>query len=335
MGFRNPIDIGDNNDWFRVPDRDPIGILSHQQSFMSHILVVDDSPMDRLVAGKCLEEAETNYFIEYASDGIEALEHMESKLPLAVVTDLQMPDMDGMQLVKAIHQSYPKVPVILMTAFGSEDIALEALLLGAADYVPKTRLKSDLAESLRSVLALSVPDRPHQRLGKCLRLTELQYELDNDVLLIPPLIEHLQQVAFDLGLIDRTDSLRFARSLLEALRNAIYHGNLELPFDQIKTAGWSADAASRLIRERLAKLPFRDRRIHVQATFSPEEARITVRDDGRGYDTSILPDIKADPSLLCEGERRGLVLIAAFMDDFHVTPPGNEITLIKRKKTPA
>jgi anti-sigma regulatory factor (Ser/Thr protein kinase) len=164
---------------------------------------------------------------------------------------------------------------------------------------------------------------------------ELQYELDNDVLLIPPLIEQLQQVAFDLGLIDRTDSLRFARSLLEALRNAIYHGNLELPFDQIKTADRSADAASQLINERLEELPFRDRRIHVQGTFSTEEAKITVRDDGHGFDTSILPDVQADPSLLCKGEGRGLVLIAAFMDEFRITPPGNEITLIKRKKTPA
>ena len=56
--------------------------------------------------------------------------------------------MDGLQLVQAIRSKYPGMPVILMTAHGSEDIAIQALQKGAASYVPKKSLARDLAETL-------------------------------------------------------------------------------------------------------------------------------------------------------------------------------------------
>jgi CheY-like chemotaxis protein len=268
--------------------------------------------------------------VEYASDGIQALEHVEAKLPLAVVTDLQMPDMDGMQLVKAVQRGYPNIPVILITGYGSEELALEALLVGAADYVPKSRLATDLVESLNSVLSLKAPDRPHKRLAQCLRYQQMRYELDNDMLLIPPLVEHFQYVAMDLAVIDQANATRFARSIMESLRNAIYHGNLELPFDQIKSADQPAAAAEEFVNRRRQEAPYKDRRVYVDAVFSPEGARIKVRDEGPGFDPSGLPDVLADPSRLTEGERRGLVLIRMFMDDVSWNPSGNEITLFKQ-----
>jgi len=296
---------------------------------VSHILVVDDSSADRVLAGELLKR-KTTYAVEYASDGIQALEHVEAKLPLAIVTDLQMPEMDGMQLVKTVQRQYPNIPVILITGYGSEDLALEALLVGAADYVPKSRLASDLAESLESVLSLKAPDRPHKRLAQCLRYQEMRYELDNDMLLIPPLVEHFQYVAMDLGVIDQANATRFARSIMEALRNAIYHGNLELPFDQIKSADQPTAAAEKFVERRRQEDPYKDRRVRVHAVFSPEGARIKICDEGLGFDPGVLPDVRADPKSLAEGESRGLVLIRMFMDDVSWSPSGNEITLFKQ-----
>lgn len=300
---------------------------------MRHILVVDDSPADRTLAGKLLE-SETDFFVEYASDGIDALERMQAGLPLVVVTDLQMPEMDGMKLVAAVRRQYPNVPVILMTGVGSEDIALEALLLGAADYVPKSHLATDLIESINSVLALAVVDRPHKRLATCLRREALTYELENDVLLISPLVERFQQVALDLNLIDQADTIRFARSIVEAFRNAIYHGNLELPFDQIRLAKRPEEAA-RIVADRQQDPRYRDRKVHVQADFSRDVAEITIRDEGRGFDIASLPDVETDPSHLSGREGRGLVLMKMFMDEIRIKPPGNEITLIRRKPSTA
>ena len=235
-----------------------------------------------------------------------------------------------MQLVKIVHQKYPTVPVILVTAYGSEDIAVEALLVGAADYVPKSRLASDLAESVESVLALAVSDRPHQRLAQCLRHEEVRYELENDALLIPPLVEQLQHVAMDLDLIDTSNAMRFSRSVMEALRNAIYHGNLELPYDHVKSADRPTGVALEIMTQRQRELPYRDRRVHVHAVFTRDEARIVVRDEGPGFDVASLPNVLDDPTYLAEGEGRGLVLIRMFMDDVSFNTTGNEITLVKK-----
>jgi CheY-like chemotaxis protein/anti-sigma regulatory factor (Ser/Thr protein kinase) len=295
---------------------------------MNHLLVVDDSTVDcRLVGG--LLERHTEYHVEYASNGLEAIELLEARLPLAVVTDLQMPEMDGMQLVEAIRHQFPTVPVILMTAHGSEEIALRALMLGAADYVPKAKISSDLLKSVKGVLAIAVGPRPHKRLSHCLQYEELQYALENDVLLIPPLVEQLQQVALDLALVDEADGVRLAKALVETLRNAIYHGNLELADDHIEKAEQSSPPVSDIVAGRRERPPYRDRKVQVSAVFSPREARFVIQDEGPGFNTGRLPDVHADPSYLSRGGGRGLVLINMFMDKVAFNSVGNEITLVK------
>ena len=102
---------------------------------MATVLIVDDSATDRRLAGGLLEQIE-GLAIEYAVDGSDALAKMNFKAPDIVVTDLDMPSINGLKLVELSHQSYPAIPVILMTARGSEEIAVKALQAGASSYVP-------------------------------------------------------------------------------------------------------------------------------------------------------------------------------------------------------
>ena len=114
---------------------------------MATILVVDDSPVDRHLAGKLLEK-HAGLTVAYATDGRDALTVMERSAPDLVLTDLQMPEMNGLELVEEIRIHYPTVPVILMTAHGSEEIAIQALRVGAASYVPKRNLAKDLSSKI-------------------------------------------------------------------------------------------------------------------------------------------------------------------------------------------
>ena len=294
---------------------------------MNYVLVVDDSLVDRRLAGHLLE-GHTEYHVEYAGNGIEALELLDARLPLAVVTDLQMPEMDGMQLVEAIRRRYPAVPVILMTAHGSEDIALQALTLGAADYVPKSQLAAELRRAVDGVLAITTGERGHQRLWHCLRYQELQYELESDVRLIPPLVDELQQWAGEFGIVDRADRVRLAKSLTEVLHNAIRHGNQGFPSDPAAT-DLPRPAAPSAEEDPRAAGPLCDRHVYVRALFSPHEARFTVRDEGPGFDVSCLPDVKTNPGHLTGSGGRGLVLVHMFMDEVVFNSLGNEITLVK------
>ena len=110
---------------------------------MAEVLVVDDNPIDRLIAGRLINQDARCHAI-YAEDGNQALACLADHPTSVVLTDLQMDGMNGLSLVHAIRNEYPKVPVIVMTGHGSEDVAMEALRVGATDYVPKQRLSQDL-----------------------------------------------------------------------------------------------------------------------------------------------------------------------------------------------
>lgn len=298
---------------------------------MSKILVVDDSLVDRQVVGTLLRRG-TDYHVEYASNGIEAMELIDASLPLAIVTDLQMPEMDGMELVTQVRRHFPRVPVIVITAHGSEDIALEAIAAGAADFVPKAMLTTDLVRAVEGVLPITAGERFRPKLLKYLRYEELQYDIESDPMAIPPLADHLQSLAADLEVVDETDRVRLAKSLVESLRNAIYHGNLELSMEQLQDASRGEASAVERIAERRSQSPYRERLVHVRAMLSPREGRFTIRDEGPGFDYTKLPDPRKDPSHLTRSGGHGLMLVRMFMDEVHFNDSGNEITLVKRAR---
>ena len=121
---------------------------------MFKILLVDDSATDRRLIEGLLKKS-LHFEVDTAADGLKALESLKAKVPDVVVTDMQMPNMDGMQLVENVRKLYPLVPVVLITAAGSEELASEALKRGAAGYVPKARCGELLNETLDHVLELT------------------------------------------------------------------------------------------------------------------------------------------------------------------------------------
>src|SRR6266567_3833503 len=154
---------------------------------MPTLLVVDDSEIDRrLVVG--LLRGNSSWQTETVANGVEALARRKQSPVDLVITDMQMPEMEGLELVKQIGIHHPHVPVILMTAHGSEALAIEALEQGAASYVPKSRL----AET----------DRNYERLTECQTRAEFSFVLDNDSALIDPLVDLIQQIAFRMGLVN-------------------------------------------------------------------------------------------------------------------------------------
>ena len=104
---------------------------------MNHtrILVVDDEQSARSGLAKLLEQAD--YVVDTAADGKEALAIAAERPPEVVVTDLKMPEMDGMTLLEKLRESDRDLPVIVCTAFGDVSSAVGAMRAGAADYLTK------------------------------------------------------------------------------------------------------------------------------------------------------------------------------------------------------
>src|SRR5437660_2488461 len=155
------------------------------------VLVVDDSAMDRLLTTSLIQRL-GGWSVLTANNGVEALTVMEGQRPDLVLTDLLMPEMDGLELVQAVRTNHPLVPVILMTGHGSEDIAIKALKGGAASYVPKKSLARDLGETVEQVINASRANRDQRRLIQYQTHFEATFVLENDPTLIPPLVGHLE-----------------------------------------------------------------------------------------------------------------------------------------------
>jgi len=292
---------------------------------MASVLVVDDSAVDRLRTEKILAK-DAGLTVSVAANGKEALEHLARGLPDIVLTDMQMPEMDGLQLVEEIRSRYPAVPVILMTAHGSEELAVQALQRGAASYVPKRNLANDLPDTIESVLGVAKANRSQLRLLECLIDTQSHFVLENDAALIPSLIGHLENNLTRMKLCDENGLIRVAVALREALINAIHHGNLEIDSGLREK---DEKHYCTLVEERRQQEPYLDRRVHVYAKESHHEAYYVIRDEGPGFDPTSLPD-PLDPANLEKVSGRGLLLIRTFMDEVHHNKEGNEITMIKR-----
>ena len=195
---------------------------------MATILVVDDSGADRLLAGGLLQK-NSDWSIFYAKDGRDALQQVELHVPDLVLTDINMPDLNGLELAEALKRDAPLLPVVLMTARGSEEIAVKALQQGAASYVAKNALARDLYETVERVLETSTEHRSYRFLMN--HLSDIAFVLRNDLNLVSSVVSYLRRTMTDLNLFDEHDSLRIGSALDEALTNAFYHGNLEVSSD--------------------------------------------------------------------------------------------------------
>lgn len=288
------------------------------------ILIVDDSAVDRRLAGSIIEK-QLGMKAVYARDGSAALKLVESLRPCTILTDLLMPEMDGLELVEAVRRNYPLIPVILMTGHGSEDVAHQALKAGAASYVPKKNLGRVLAPTVEQVLSAAKAETRSQRLQGCTTEVTLQYSLENDPSLIPVLVGLYQEYLQLLLRCDRTEGTRLGIALEEAVLNALYHGNLQVGKELRQR---DEMAYFRLAAARLLEKPYRDRRITVRLRVSRFRTEATVRDEGPGFDVAAWAGGQVTEDLN-QGVGRGLTLIRNFMDEVSHNPAGNEVVMVK------
>ena len=115
----------------------------------AHILVIDDDE----VACEFLQEALSleGYEVKAYTSAREALKQDLSRYDL-LMSDIRMPEMDGLQLLEQVHKKWPNLPVILMTSYGSLETTMEAISLGAWDYISKPFSPEDCRAIVKKVL---------------------------------------------------------------------------------------------------------------------------------------------------------------------------------------
>lgn len=293
---------------------------------MPRILVVDDSEVDRRLLAGLLEDGDSMK-VDFAQHGADALRQLEVSVPDVVVTDIHMPEVNGLELVTAAREKFPQLPFILVTAQGNEELAVKALQSGAASYVPKRLLAEELVETVRRILSVMSTEKNQAKLGDCRISQTTDYVLENDPRLVSSLVGHMQEEFARSGICDESDRMRVGIALEEALVNALYHGNLEVSSD-VKERDY--EEYQNLIDTRRTLSPYKERRLYVRVSVSRDEARVVIRDEGLGFDPRKVPD-PTDPANLEKLSGRGLLLMRTFMDEVSHDHGGRQVTLVKRK----
>lgn len=124
-----------------------------------HILIVDDEPRVAFSLGKALEHLNQNYRVSVVHSGEEALKALDGPPVDLLITDLRMPGISGLDLIRQVRAASPQTRTILITAYGSDKVETEARRL-AYRYITKPFGLSDFAQAVEEALRDVAIDRP-------------------------------------------------------------------------------------------------------------------------------------------------------------------------------
>lgn len=292
---------------------------------MTDVLLVEDSQTDRrLLAGVLGMDAQLR--VRTVTNGVEALLAMKNQRPDVVLTDLQMPEMDGLQLVAAIRDRYPIVPVILITSEGSEETAVKALEAGAASYVPKRSVADMLVRTVHGVLELATRRQSLNRVGQKIERWSCAADLNGEPEMFPAFAEYMCTSLEQIGVLNANQRLQVGVAIEQVLEDTFFHCNLEID------AGLRASdpaAYMRLLDQRSGDPAYRDRRIRISVTVSHQLLEVTVQHDGCGAALAEIARAQTVPQMTGV-TGRGINLINSFMDSAVYDDKQKLLTISKR-----
>lgn len=292
------------------------------------ILVVDDSPIDRRITARLLM-GDSRFELMEAEDGEQAIQLLRQTSPDLVLTDLQMPEVNGLELLTWICRNSPQIPVILMTARGSEELAVQALTAGAASYVPKARLPQELVPTVARVLTAQRSRELAERVQQCLLSTECRYRLALDPQLLIAAAGMIEEMLVKSWSCPARDALRIRMALEEALLNALYHGNLEL---DPRLREVNLELYHELASKRVTELPWRDRVIQLRVVMAADRLVLEVTDEGSGFNPAPFLE-QIESSVMERPFGRGILLMRTATDEVNFRDQGRTVSLTRFRHT--
>jgi len=291
---------------------------------VASILVVDDTEAGQTGLIRLLSAGNTHQICTSGS-GDEALKVITVDGIDLVITDLNIPNMDSLDLLEKIQENFPQVPVILRVGQGSEELAVKAIQQGAAGYLNKESSAKQLQSMVEKLLAARASDLAHAALLRRRERDEYEFKLPSRRVLMSATAGFLRQRIQASRICPNKDLLRLGIALEEALLNACLHGNLELDSLLREREG---DHFDTLADERSVLPPWAHRYVYVSVSVTQRRARIVVRDEGNGFDPTSLPD-PTDPENLLKPHGRGVMIMKLFLDEVSWNARGNQVTMVK------
>lgn len=292
------------------------------------ILIVEDDLASREYLKNAIEIEGHEY--KAAENGREGLEIFSEFKPDLVLCDIQMPIMDGLELLEAIRGKKSNSIFIMITAFSTEDYAVKAFHLGANNYIKKPVRQSDLIGLLQKYEAVVknrkavAPKVPGNLLHR-----EFVLEFPTHTEMVPKVVDYLIQETGNLFSSDEKISIELG--LVELFTNSIEHGNLEISFQE-KSEALKNGKLERLYEDRLNDPKLASRKIRVQFEMIGSRCTWIIEDEGKGFDWK---DIQSniEEERLFDLNGRGIFICQFLFDELEYSGRGNQVR-IKKTATP-
>jgi CheY-like chemotaxis protein/anti-sigma regulatory factor (Ser/Thr protein kinase) len=286
-----------------------------------HLLVIDPCPDTQARIAEQLQGR--GFSVVAASDPSTALTTIDMSAPNIVITDLFLPEATGLTLLKELKARHELCPVIVMAKDAPEPMIVQALRIGAADYLHKPITEEELAHALqraRNLLPGDLADIP----GLC--RSEYRLTIDSDPTHIPGIISWLiKTTASTLPPIQR---LHLRGALQELLFNAVEHGNLEIQYQEKQKALLDGHY-EQLLAHRLAQTRLRDRRVIMHVLHDKDANSLVYRivDEGKGFKWWSLLTRSQEVCGSGDANGRGIFLARSFFPCLEYNDRGNEVTI--------
>ena len=293
---------------------------------MPNLLVVDDSATQITLIQSIVQKL--GFTVWTASDGKEALKLLRDQQPDLVVTDMQMPEMNGLELIRKMREICPLVPAILVTAFGNEHLAAEALGVGAANYISKDHIGILLPDIARRILKFTEANAESLDLKGTLDRTSFDFLLDCSIERITPLVCLQLRLLAAMNVLHTGERIRIAEALHYLLLYSIVHGNLEEPVDATPL---SIDQAISLVQSRRddeATRSMSERNVTLRLEVTNREARFIVANQGSGQSIHHAP-LPGTPQSFADERGRGMLLLTSVMNEVFIDPTTYDVTMVK------
>ena len=283
------------------------------------LLVVADNTNTQAII---LEHAKAQgHSVISASTPALGLSTFDMTQPDIVMTDLFLPEQDGIMLVKQIRERRPNCPVVLLTDAGQGESTMEGLRAGALDYVQQPIDEEAFAQVLQRAihrLPTSVDDAPG--------VERLEYVLvmDTDPSFVESTVTWLIQ-GTAMGLME-SRQLHLRAALQELVMNAVEHGCLELRYHD-KIEAIEKDEYDELIQRRRQDVRLRDRRVTIRAIYDKRQQVLTyqIADGGKGFNWKSRMKSGIDVCPTGDASGRGIFLAHSFFPDITYNDKGNEV----------
>lgn len=283
------------------------------------VLVVEDDQASRSYLEVILRKENLNF--RSADNGKDGLEIFKEYIPDIVLSDINMAQMNGLELLENIKRIKPETIVIMLTAFNSEDYVVEAMKLGANNYLKKPVLKNNLISLLRKYSSVLHSRKSAKKIQGFIKRHNFSLDFKSNIEIIPSIVNYL--ITEVEGVFPEEVLLDIKLGLGELLLNAVEHGNLDISFIE-KSHAVQNDQLQQLYYERLGDPEFYRRKVFIDFSMTPEYSEWVITDEGDGFDPDSIPNpISEDGILRLHG--RGIFICKFQFDELEYLENGNKV----------